>query len=72
MIYAYSNTIEKAQKNYSVPDKELLVVGKSMEHFRRYLLGREFIFRTDHKALVYINEAKSLTSRLIRLGLKLQ
>jgi hypothetical protein len=58
MVYAYSKTMDNAQKNYSVTDKELLAVVKSMENFRRYLIGKEFVLRTDHGAIKYINEAK--------------
>jgi hypothetical protein len=51
MVYVYSKTMDNAQKNYSVTDKELLAVVKSMENFRRYLIGKAFILRTDHVAI---------------------
>lgn len=71
-IYAFSRTMDDTQRNYSVTDKELLAVVKAMEHFRRYLIGKEFILRTDHKAIAYINETKNPNSRLLRWALKLQ
>ena len=64
--------MDAAQKKYGIKDKELLAVIKSVEHFRRYLLGKEFILKTDHKALLYLTEAKNPTSRLLRWALKLQ
>ncbi|KAF9763004.1 Retrovirus-related Pol polyprotein from transposon [Nosema granulosis] len=72
MISAYSKNFDKHQANYSVTDKELLAVVKGIEHFRHYLLGKEFILRTDHKALTYLWTAKNPTTRLLRWALKLQ
>ncbi|KAF9761707.1 Retrovirus-related Pol polyprotein from transposon 17.6 [Nosema granulosis] len=53
-------------------DKELLGVVKSIENYRHYLLGRESVLRTDHKALTYLWESKNPTSRLLRWSMKLQ
>ena len=72
MIYAYSKTMDQAQRNYSVTDKELLGVVKSREHFRRYLFGKKFILRTNHKALIYLANASDPSSRMLRWGLKMQ
>ncbi|WUR03435.1 reverse transcriptase [Vairimorpha necatrix] len=52
--------------------KELWAVVKGIENYRHYLLGREFILKTDHKALTYLWEAKNPTSRLLRWAMKLQ
>lgn len=54
IIYTYSKKLEKAQKNYSVTEKELLAVVKSLEHLRHYLIGQPFTLKTDHKALEYL------------------
>ncbi|KAF9752794.1 Retrovirus-related Pol polyprotein from transposon 17.6, partial [Nosema granulosis] len=72
MISAFSKNFDKHQLNYSVTDKELLAVVKSIEHYRHYLLGKEFILRTDHKALTYLWESNNPTSRLLRWAMKLQ
>ncbi|KAF9761100.1 Retrovirus-related Pol polyprotein from transposon [Nosema granulosis] len=72
MISAYSKNFDKHQNNYSVTDKELLAVVKSIEHYRHYLLGKEFLLRTDHKALTYLWESKNPSSRLLRWSMKLQ
>ncbi|KAF9760731.1 Transposon Tf2-8 polyprotein [Nosema granulosis] len=45
---------------------------KSIENYRHYLLGRMFTLRTDHKALIYLVNAKNPSSRLLRYSLKLQ
>ncbi|KAI5148608.1 hypothetical protein ENBRE01_0423 [Enteropsectra breve] len=72
MISSYSKTLDSAQRNYSVTDKELLAAVKSMEHYRRYLLGKKFTLKTDHRALESMKTAKNPTSRLLRWTLKLQ
>lgn len=72
IIYAYSKTMD-AKRNYSIiTDKEPLAIIKSVKHFRRYLLGKKFILKTDHKALTYLSEAKNPSSRMLRWALKLQ
>ncbi|KAF9762442.1 Transposon Tf2-11 polyprotein [Nosema granulosis] len=72
MISAFSKNLDKAQLNYSVTDKELLAVVKGIENYRHYLLGAQFILRTDHKALAYLWETKNPCSRILRWSLKLQ
>ena len=72
MIYAFSKAMDKAQLNYSVTDKELLALVKTVEHFRHYLLGRKFILRTDHRALAYLWESKNPSSRLLRWSLMMK
>ncbi|KAF9761586.1 Retrovirus-related Pol polyprotein from transposon 17.6 [Nosema granulosis] len=59
-------------ENYSVTDKEALAIVKSINNYRYYLLGKEFVLRTDHKALVYLWESKPPTSRLLRWSMLLQ
>jgi hypothetical protein len=46
----YSDT----EKRYCVTRKELLAVVFFLKHFRRYLLGRPFLIRTDHAALQWL------------------
>ncbi|KAF9761189.1 Retrovirus-related Pol polyprotein from transposon [Nosema granulosis] len=72
MISTFSKTFDKCQSNYSVTDKELLGVIKGIENYRHYLLGRPFILRTDHKALVYLWNNKNSNCRILRWALKLQ
>ena len=72
IISAFSKKMDKAQTNYSVTDKELLGLVKSIDHYRHYLLGREFQLWTDHKALEYMKNAKDPAGRLLRWALTLQ
>ncbi|KAI4291275.1 hypothetical protein PAPHI01_0549 [Pancytospora philotis] len=72
IIHTFSRALDKAQKNYSTTDLELLGIVKSLEHFRHYLLGRSFKLRTDHRALIFLQDCKSPTSRQLRYALMLQ
>ncbi|KAI5150401.1 hypothetical protein ENBRE01_1475 [Enteropsectra breve] len=72
IVHYYSMILDETQKRYSTTDKELLAIIKSMEKFRRYLIGKKFKLKTDHKALIYIQEAKNPSSRLLRRSLRLQ
>jgi hypothetical protein len=72
MIYSFSRKLESSQLNYSVTDKELLALVKGIEHFRHFLIGKEFTVETDHKALEYLWQSKDQNTRLLRWSLKLQ
>lgn len=71
LVHKFSKRIEKAQMNYSVTEKELLAVIFGLEKFRKYLLGRKFKLRTDHKALSTLNKTENLSGRLMRWSLKI-
>lgn len=50
-VIAYaSKSMNKAERNYCITEKELLAVRYFNEYFRRYLLGRRFEVRSDHQA----------------------
>ena len=53
-----------AEKNYDTSQKELLVV-KSVEHFRQFLYGKEFVIKTDHHPLTSIT---TKSKPCVRLG----
>ena len=49
---AYASKLyNKAQKNYSTYDRELLACVTFIDHFRHYLLGKNFELSSDHSAL---------------------
>ena len=50
-----SRTLSKAERNYCVTRRELLVMVYFVKHFRPYLLGRKFTLHTDHGALKCLN-----------------
>ena len=66
-VIAYgSRTMNKAEKNYCVTDKELLAIRYFTEYYRQYLLGRTFMVRTDHQALVWLFRLKEPKGRIAR------
>ena len=61
-----SKKLDKHQQRYSVTRRELLAVITFMHHFKHYLLGREFILRTDHGSLQWIYHFKDPEGQLAR------
>lgn len=58
--------MQKYQRNYTVSEKECLGVVKIIDKFRHYLLGRDFVVKTDHHALCPLPNARFKSSRLNR------
>jgi hypothetical protein len=67
-----SRNLNKAERNYSTSEKELLAVVWGVKHFRPYLYGRKFKIASDHKPLMWIMNIKDPGSRLLRLRIKLE
>ena len=66
-VIAYvSRTMNRAERNYCVTDKELLSLRNFVEYFRQYLLGRRFLIRTDHQAHIWLFSLKEPKSRIAR------
>ena len=72
VIYYSSRTLNDAQQNYTMTEKEFLAVVFTLEKFRPYLLGSKMVIFTDHSALKYLMTKKEVKSRLIRWILLLQ
>lgn len=54
-VIAYgSRRLTASEQRYCITRKELLAIHFFVHHFKTYLIGREFIIRTDHKALKWI------------------
>lgn len=66
-VIAYSSrTLNKAERNYCVTDKELLAVKNFIEHHKHHLLGRAFVVRTDHQAIKWLFSLKDPKARIAR------
>ena len=61
-----SKSLEPAQRNYSVTEKECLTVIWGTEHFRTKLLGMQFKLQTDHQALKSLLTSKEGVGRNAR------
>ena len=54
-VIAYaSRALDRREQNYCVTRKELLAVVHFLGYFKQYLLGRQFLIRTDHAALTWL------------------
>ena len=47
-IFYRSSSFRGYERNYSINEKEALVCVSAMNKFRLYLLGRDFVLRTEH------------------------
>ena len=66
-VLAYaSRSLNKAERNYCVTERELLAVVYFVQYFRQYLLGRKFIVRSDHQALVWLFSLKEPNGKIAR------
>ena len=59
VIGYYSKTLSKPERNYCVTRRELLATVRALEHFHKYLYGREFSLRTDDAALAWLLSFKN-------------
>ena len=72
VIYYASKTLDDAQENYTVTEKEFLAVVFPLDKFRSYLVGSKVVVHTDHSALRYLMTKADSKARLLRWVLLLQ
>ncbi|NJR75967.1 MAG: hypothetical protein HC773_24895 [Scytonema sp. CRU_2_7] len=54
VLYYASKTLTKSQKQYCITRKELLAIYTFVLKFKHYLIGKQFVVRTDHQALKWM------------------
>ncbi len=61
----YSKSLQAAEQNYEIHDKEMLSIIWALEEWRHYLEGTETLFEiwTDHKSLEYFIKDQKLNCR---------
>lgn len=67
-----SKKLNKAQRAYSVIEKECLALVWAIQKFETYLYGREFVIQTDHQPLACIKRKNIANGRILRWALALQ
>ena len=72
VIYYAIKTLNRAQRNYTTTEKELLAVVFALDKFRAYLVGSFIVVFTDHYALKYLLTKQYTKARLIGWILLLQ
>ena len=74
LIVFLSKTMQPAERNYEIYNKELLAIMKALTKWRQYLLDvmEPFKIWTDHKNLKYFREPHNLNRWQARWYLKLQ
>ncbi|GFV25572.1 retrovirus-related Pol polyprotein from transposon 17.6 [Trichonephila clavipes] len=66
-----SRTLNKAERNYTVTERECLAVIWALNKFKTYFVSLPVKVITDHAALTKLTNGKNLSSRMIRWALKL-
>ena len=61
-----SRSMTKTQRRYCTTRRELLAIVTFLQHFRHYLLGRQFLIRTDHSALRWIMSFREPVDQMAR------
>ncbi|GJW81970.1 putative CCCH-type zinc finger family protein [Tanacetum coccineum] len=65
-IAFFSEKLSEARQNYTTYKKEFYAIVRALEHWRHYLISKEFILHSDHEALTYINGQHKLKPRHAR------
>ena len=65
-IMFMSQSLTKAERQYSVTKKELLAVVTMVEKCKYFLLGRHFKIRTDHASLQWLMSSKAVMDQCFR------
>lgn len=66
-VVAYaSRALTKEERRYATTKKELLAMVTFTKFFKHYLLGKQFVLRTDHGSLRWLHNFRDLEGQLAR------
>lgn len=66
-VVAYaSRALSKQERKYATTKKELLSVVTFTKYFKHFLLGKEFLLRTDHNSLRWLHNFHGVEGQLAR------
>ena len=71
-IAYFSRKLLPREHAYSTVEKECLAIVLAIKHFKAYLMGKQFIIQTDHRALQWLHKFKEKNTRLTHWSLLLQ
>jgi len=60
------------ETNYSTVEKEALAIKRALDTLKYYLISKDFVLETDHRALQWINKMRDRNARITRWYLSLQ
>jgi hypothetical protein len=72
VLYYFSQTMNKHQRQYCATKRELLAVIVGLKKCRHYLYGTHFLIRTDHASLVWLVNFKDPEGMIARWISQLQ
>lgn len=59
----FSGKLNDAKRKYSMYDQEFYAIIQDLKKWRHYLVRKEFLLYTDHKALQYLGSQHKLNQR---------
>jgi hypothetical protein len=65
-IAFFSEKLNEVRKNYSTYDVEFYAIVQALQHWKHYLVSKEFVLFTDHISLKYVNTQKKLNNRHVK------
>ena len=71
-VFFWSRKLIPAEISYPTHERELLALVKCCEKFRPMLLGLPFLAKTDHRALIHLQNQSVLSARQVRWVQRLQ
>lgn len=70
-----SRSLSPCEEKYSVIERETLACVWALEHFRKFIWGKKFVLRSDHKPITKLLTTEGLcraSARIARLSMRLQ